>query len=133
MFEKQLFFIPNAFMKQEILISWVVPCFNEEEVLKEAVDRINNVCNSINKYRWEIILIDDGSKDKTREIIKRLIEANQRIKLIGLSRNYGHQIAVQAGINNSEGSAVIIIDADLQDPPELARKMLERYGGKAIL
>ena len=60
-------------MKQEILISWVVPCFNEEEVLIEAVDRINHVCNSMNEYRCEIILIDDGSKDKTREIIKRLI------------------------------------------------------------
>ncbi len=112
---------------KETFISWVIPCFNEEEVILETLARIGQVCNSINSYSWEIILIDDGSTDETRNIIKSKIKLDKRIQLIGLSRNYGHQIAVQAGLNNAIGSAVIIIDADLQDPPELAEKLITEW------
>ncbi|KGG12074.1 MULTISPECIES: glycosyltransferase family 2 protein [Prochlorococcus] len=108
-------------------ITWVVPCFNEQEVITQAVERIDKVCESLDKYKWEIIFIDDGSIDNTRKLIKEAFTYNSRIKLIGLSRNYGHQIAVQAGINNAIGEAVIVIDADLQDPPELAASMLAKW------
>ena len=109
------------------LVSWVVPCFNEVEVIQEAIRRILNVCESLENYEWEILVVDDGSKDMTRSLVKELIRHDHRIQLIGLSRNYGHQVAVQAGLNNSNGSAVIIIDADLQDPPELAEQFIHAW------
>tara|TARA_Y100001968_G_C19441172_1_gene762594 strand:+ start:2380 stop:3330 length:951 start_codon:yes stop_codon:yes gene_type:complete len=114
-------------MNERKLISWVVPCFNEEEVISDTIKRILDISSSINNYLFELILVDDGSQDNTRDIIKSYIIANKRIRLIGLSRNFGHQYAVQAGLNNSQGSAVIIIDADLQDPPELAKAMIQKW------
>ncbi len=108
-------------------VSWIIPCFNEEEVINETIIRVKKVCDSIVNYEWEIIIIDDGSKDKTIDIVKSLIKNIKGISFIKLSRNYGHQIAVQAGLNNVTGDAAIIIDADLQDPPELAQKMLIKW------
>jgi len=112
---------------QKKIISWVIPCFNEEEVILETISRISKVSDSIDSYSWEILFVDDGSADQTRELIKSKIQEDQRIQLIGLSRNYGHQAAVQAGLNNSLGSAVIIIDADLQDPPELVDSFIKEW------
>ena len=109
------------------LISWVIPCFNEEEVIDQCINKIKSVSSKIKEYSFELILIDDGSTDKTRSIIKQKAKNDPSIKLIGLSRNFGHQYAVQAGIDNSKGLASIIIDADLQDPPELANKMLNLW------
>ena len=109
------------------IISWIVPCFNEEEVIDETFERISRVCDSIERYKWEIIFIDDGSKDFTFKKIQSLLQKRDGLTYIGLSRNYGHQIAVQAGLNNAIGDSAIIIDADLQDPPELANELLQKW------
>ncbi len=114
-------------MNQSKLISWVVPCFNEHQVISETITRVLNVSKSLKNYSWEVIFVDDGSSDNTKDIIKAFAQDNEAIKLISLSRNFGHQNAVQAGLDASRGSAVIIIDADLQDPPELASSMLEYW------
>tara|TARA_Y100001968_G_scaffold333938_1_gene401425 strand:- start:3890 stop:4840 length:951 start_codon:yes stop_codon:yes gene_type:complete len=114
-------------MTKKKLISWVIPCFNEEEVINKTIKRISDISTSINEYLFELILVDDGSQDNTRNIIKSHILLNPSVRLIGLSRNFGHQYAVQAGLNNSHGSAVIIIDADLQDPPEIAINMIQKW------
>ena len=113
--------------QDEKIITWIIPCFNEEEVIDETFERIVKVCKSIEKYKWEIIFIDDGSTDFTSKKIKALIQKRKGLTYIGLSRNYGHQIAVQAGLSNFVGDAAIIIDADLQDPPELAIDLLDRW------
>ena len=109
------------------IISWIVPCFNEEEVIDETFERISRVCNSIERYKWEIIFIDDGSKDCTFKKIQSLLKKRDGLTCIRLSRNYGHQIAIQAGLNTAIGDSAIIIDADLQDPPELANELLEKW------
>ena len=116
-------------MNQKSLISWVIPCFNEQEVISQTINQISYVASTVKGYKWEFIFIDDGSTDNTRQIIKSYIIKDKRIRLIGFSRNFGHQYAVQAGVNNSKGSAVIIIDADLQDPPEIAKEMIVNWEG----
>ena len=115
-------------LKENSKISWVIPCFNEAAVIKISIERIKKVISKINpKYEHEIIFIDDGSTDETRKIIKKIAEIDPVIKLLGLSRNFGHQVALQAGLNFAFGSAVIIIDADLQDPPEIAFEMINLW------
>ena len=114
-------------MKNEKTISWIVPCFNEEQVILETLKRIRKVSIKISKFNWELILIDDGSKDNTKKIIKETKNYPLKIILLSFSRNFGHQPAVQAGLDNCSGSASIIIDADLQDPPEIAERMIEKW------
>ncbi len=108
-------------------ISWVVPCFNEEKVITETLNRLEKVSKKIDKFNWELILIDDGSRDNTKKIIKNIKNYPLKIILISFSRNFGHQPAVQAGLDNCSGSAAIIIDADLQDPPEIAERMINEW------
>tara|TARA_B100000700_G_C15033384_1_gene851623 strand:+ start:247 stop:1200 length:954 start_codon:yes stop_codon:yes gene_type:complete len=115
------------FVPDKKLISFVIPCFNEEDVIQYALQRITNVINTLDKYNWEVIFIDDGSIDRTRAVIQSYIQINEKFKLIGFSRNFGHQCAVQAGLDYANGDAIIIIDADLQDPPELASEMLVKW------
>ena len=118
----------NPNLIENSIISWVIPCFNEADVIEISINRIKKVISRINsKYDHEIIFIDDGSTDETRKIIKRIAEIDPSIKLLGLSRNFGHQVALQAGLNFALGSAVIIIDADLQDPPEMACEMINLW------
>ena len=108
------------------LFSIVIPVMNEQEVLPMAIERINEVIKQINqKYITEIIFIDDGSNDATLSILKESVKSYPYIKIIALSRNFGHQIAITAGIQHANGEFIGIIDADLQDPPELFIKMLE--------
>ena len=114
-------------MNNKKTISWVVPCFNEEKVIKETLNRIRKVSKKINKFNWEVILINDGSKDNTKKIIKEIKNYPLKIILLSFSRNFGHQPAVQAGLDNCSGAASIIIDADLQDPPEIAEIMIEKW------
>ena len=114
-------------MEKMKTISWVVPCFNEEEVILETLTRIREVSKKINKYNLELILIDDGSTDNTKKIILEIKKYPLKIILLSLSRNFGHQPAVQAGLDNCSGSACIIIDADLQDPPEIALRMIKKW------
>jgi polyisoprenyl-phosphate glycosyltransferase len=103
-------------------LSIVVPCYNESEVLPSFYERTSIVLESCN-IDYEIIFINDGSDDQTLEIISTLRQNNQRVKLIDLSRNFGKEIAMTAGIDFACGDAVIVIDADLQHPPELIPEM----------
>lgn len=114
-------------MEKKKMISWVVPCFNEEKVILETLKRIRIVSEKLNKFEWELILINDGSTDNTKTLIKAIKEYPFKIMLLNFSRNFGHQPALQAGIDNCSGSAAIIIDADLQDPPEVAERMIEKW------
>jgi polyisoprenyl-phosphate glycosyltransferase len=109
------------------LLSLVVPCFNEEEVISETFKRLNSFCKELRGLDVEIIFIDDGSKDKTRELLKKYAAEDGRIKVICFTRNFGHQIAVTAGIDAAVGDAVVLIDADLQDPPEVIHQMIDKW------
>ncbi|WP_300370060.1 glycosyltransferase family 2 protein [Brachyspira sp.] len=108
-------------------ISVIIPCYNEEEVLNTFYERINNVSQKLLDYECEFIFVNDGSKDKTEEIIKKLNDKDKRVKLFSFSRNFGHQAAVSCGIHNASGDIAVIIDADLQDPPEIIQDMVKEY------
>ncbi|MCB9033550.1 MAG: glycosyltransferase family 2 protein [Chitinophagales bacterium] len=99
-------------------ISVVIPVFNEAENLSKLSVELNRVLQSMNKS-YELIFVNDGSKDKSLSIIKSLAVENKAVKYVDLSKNFGHQIAVFAGLNKASGNAIVIIDADLQDPPKL--------------
>lgn len=105
-------------------ISVVIPMYNEEEVVKTSYLRIEKVLEELKQYEYEIIFIDDGSKDKTLELLQEIAKENEKVKILSFSRNFGHQVAVTAGIQYVTGDAVIIMDADLQDPPELIPEMI---------
>ncbi len=108
------------------LYSVVVPLYNEEEVIEECVKRLVAVCEKLDGD-YEIIFVNDGSKDKTVELTLKACEKNQKIKLISFSRNFGHQIAITAGMDHAKGDAVVVMDADLQDPPEVIEKLVSKY------
>lgn len=105
-------------------ISVVIPMYNEEEVVKTSYLRLENVLEELKQYEYEIIFIDDGSKDKTLTLLQEIAKENEKVKVLSFSRNFGHQAAVTAGIQYVTGDAVVIMDADLQDPPELLPEMI---------
>lgn len=108
-------------------ISVIIPCYNEEKVIKILYKRLDNVSKIIKDYQCEFVFINDGSIDKTEEIIEELSKNDKRIKLYSFSRNFGHQAAVSCGLLNSNGDIAVVIDADLQDPPEVIPDMIEKY------
>lgn len=108
-------------------ISIVIPMYNEEEVAMTSYLRIKKVIEELKKYDYEMIVIDDGSKDKTVEILEKMAQENEKVKVISFTRNFGHQAAVAAGLHYVTGEAIVIIDADLQDPPELLPEMIELW------
>ena len=105
-------------------ISMVVPMYNEEEVALICYKKISKVLNELKDYEKEIIIVNDGSKDATLDIIEELAQKDKNLKIISFSRNFGHQAAVTAGLKETTGDAVVIIDADMQDPPELIKDMI---------
>lgn len=107
------------------LISIIVPCYNEEATIEYFYNEFLRVMNQVQKYNFEIIFIDDGSRDKTLEILKNLTRKNQIIKYISFSRNFGKEAAMYAGLKKSKGNYIAIMDADLQDPPSLLPKMIK--------
>lgn len=109
------------------LLSVVIPCFNEEEVIGETIKRLKAFCDSVDSLRIELLFVDDGSRDRTRELLRGYAQEDSRIKIIGFARNFGHQIAVTAGIDAASGDAVVLIDADLQDPPEVIHEMVAKW------
>jgi dolichol-phosphate mannosyltransferase len=109
------------------LLSIVTPCYNEEEVIDETIRRLKTFCSELVNFNVELIFVDDGSRDRTRELLKCFATSDSRIKLIGFARNFGHQIAVTAGIDAANGDAVVLIDADLQDPPEIIHQMIAKW------
>lgn len=108
------------------LISVVIPMYYEEKVAEECCKRLKNVMDSCG-YPYELIFVNDGSRDGTQVILEQLAGRDNRVKVIAFSRNFGHQAAVTAGIDKAGGSAIVIIDADLQDPPELIIEMLRLW------
>ncbi len=107
-------------------LSVVAPCFNEEGVLHELYRRVHEVLDSSGES-WELVLVNDGSRDRTPEIMRELHAQDSHVKVIDFARNFGHQIAVTAGMDYARGDAVVLIDADLQDPPELILEMLAKW------
>ena len=110
-----------------MLLSIVVPCFNEDAVLGEFNRSIIAVLEQLAEITFEIIYTDDGSDDQTPAILRQLQASDPRVRVVSLSRNFGHQLAVTAGLEHASGDAVVIIDADLQDPPEVIPEMIERW------
>ena len=110
----------------KITYSIIAPIFNEMENLPELYRRVKEVMDSTNEP-WELILVDDGSTDGSTEIIRALAKEDKRIRPIIFARNFGHQIAITAGWDYARGEAVVIIDADLQDPPELILEMAKKW------
>ena len=109
-------------------VSVIVPMYYEEEVAEECYKRLKKVLEGLSeKYLYEIIFINDGSKDKTLNILENIAQDNKNVKVISFSRNFGHQCAVTAGLKYITGDAIVIIDADLQDPPELIPEMLKLW------
>ena len=109
------------------LLSVIVPCYNEEPVIRETHRRLSGVLSGIEGADYEILYVDDGCRDRTPLILRELSEEDARVRVIRLSRNFGHQIAVTAGLEHARGDAVVIIDADLQDPPEVIPEMVEAW------
>ena len=108
-------------------ISVVVPMYYEEEVANECYSRIKKVLNKLDKYNHEIIFVNDGSKDKTLKIIEEISNKDKTVKVISFSRNFGHQAAVTAGLKYVTGDCCLIIDSDMQDPPELLVDMISLW------
>lgn len=108
------------------LISVVVPLYNEEEVIGESYRRLTAVLGAMEED-YELILVNDGSRDNTFALAKQLQLADPHVVLVDFARNFGHQMAVTAGVEQAKGDAVVIIDADLQDPPELIPQMVEMW------
>lgn len=109
------------------LLSVVVPCYNEEEVLGQTLKELNEFAIGLTKYRFEFIFVDDGSKDRTLKILQDAAQGNLSYRILSFARNFGHQIAVTAGIDAASGEAVALIDADLQDPPEVLSEMIKHW------
>lgn len=108
-------------------ISVVVPCYNEQEVLSFTIERLTAIASQNAAYQFELIFVDDGSADNTLKLLRDAAKAHEIIRIIAFSRNFGHQIAVTAGIDAATGDAVVLIDADLQDPPEVIPEMIELW------
>ncbi|MCI8636534.1 MAG: glycosyltransferase family 2 protein [Clostridia bacterium] len=108
-------------------ISVVIPVYNENEVIKSSYNIIKKVLEKLTQYDYEIIFVNDGSTDGTLDFLQEISKENEKVKIISFSRNFGHQAAVTAGIQYVTGDAIVIIDADLQDPPELLPEMIELW------
>ena len=108
------------------LLSVIVPCANEQEVLRETHRRLTSVLGKIG-MRFEIVYVDDGSADSTIDLLRELQSSNCQVRVIRLSRNFGHQVAITAGMEHAAGDAIVVIDADLQDPPEVIAEFIERW------
>ncbi len=108
------------------LISIIAPVYNEEPVLQQLYDRISAVMATTD-HPWELILVDDGSRDSSAEIMANLHAHDERVRGISFSRNFGFQIAVTAGLDHARGDAIVLTDADLQDPPEVIPEMITKW------
>ncbi len=108
-------------------ISVVIPMYYEEEVVKECYVRTKVVLNGLSNYEHEIIFVNDGSKDKTLELLEEIANEDKNVKVISFSRNFGHQAAVTAGLKYTTGDCILIIDSDMQDPPELLVDMIQLW------
>ena len=108
-------------------VSILVPCFNEAQSLELLYKEIVRVITSLKNYKWEILFVNDGSRDNTMEVIKGLREKDGRVSYVDLSRNFGKENAMLAGFDYAKGDAVIIMDADLQHPPAVIPRMIQKW------
>lgn len=115
---------PSPTARVPTLLSVVAPVFNEQELIEAFVAR---ACAAVADYSFELVLVNDGSADKTPELLDRIAAADPRVRVVHLSRNFGHQAALTAGLEHAHGDVVAMIDADLQDPPELIPRMIEQW------
>ncbi|MFC1681561.1 glycosyltransferase family 2 protein [Pseudomonadota bacterium] len=113
-------------MSPKPLVTYVVPCFNEERCIGEFYRRVCEVAEQHTGHLFEFLFVNDGSQDETQALLDGLAKEDRRVKVVHLARNRGHQLAVTAGLDYASGDVVVIIDADLQDPPELLSKMLAK-------
>ncbi len=116
--------MPDSSPRSPTLLSVVAPVFNEEELVERFVRR---ACAAVADYTFELVLVNDGSTDATPELLDRMAAEDPRVRVIHLSRNFGHQAALTAGLEHAVGDVVAMIDADLQDPPELIPTMVARW------
>jgi glycosyltransferase involved in cell wall biosynthesis len=115
---------PEHGERELALLSVVAPIYNEEATIDEFYAR---TCAALDGLQFELVLVDDGSKDGSAAALGRLADNDPRVRVVCLSRNFGHQTALTAGLDHARGDAVVMLDADLQDPPELVLTMLERW------
>ena len=108
-------------------ISIIIPAYNEQDSLPFLFERLNNLTNQLKDYEFEILFVNDGSKDKTLEIIKEQRKVDNKISYVSFSRNFGKEIALMAGLDYATGDAIIFMDADLQDPPELIVELVKYW------
>ena len=108
-------------------ISILIPAYNEAPVLEQLMTRLGNLASNMKDYEFEFLFVNDGSKDKTLEIIKGFAEIDPRVSYVNLSRNFGKEIGMIAGLDHVTGDATVVIDADLQDPPELIPEMIKLW------
>ncbi len=108
-------------------ISVIVPCYNEQETVNRFYEEIKKVTDEILDYSFEFIYVNDGSKDQTASLVKELHAKDERVCLVDFSRNFGKEAAMLAGMEQAQGDAIVIMDVDLQDPPELLPKMIKLY------
>ncbi|UUZ94112.1 glycosyltransferase family 2 protein [Paenibacillus sp. P25] len=113
-------------MKEPVRFSIIVPVYNEEAVIHETYRRLKEVMHRTGET-YEPLFVNDGSRDRTADLIRGYSEWDECVKLISFSRNFGHQIAITAGLDYAAGQAVVVIDADLQDPPELIPEMIAKW------
>ena len=110
-----------------MLLSVIVPCFNEQAVLRSTQERLMNVLRELPHLSFEIIYVDDGSRDQTAATLAELQDLNPEVRVLRLSRNFGQQVAMSAGLEHASGDAVVLIDSDLQDPPEVIPEMVQLW------
>lgn len=111
---------------QRPALSLIIPVYNEEAILVELDRRLKGFLREMDET-WEVVFVDDGSQDRTAAMLNELAEAEPRYKVISFSRNFGHQVAITAGMDRAEGDAVVIMDADLQDPPQVVAEMIQKW------
>lgn len=111
-------------MRELTLLSVVAPLYDEQQTVEEFHRR---VCSALEDVPFELVLVDDGSSDRTSELLEEIAAGDARVRVITLSRNFGHQAALTAGLDHARGDAAVMLDADLQDPPELIPRMLDHW------
>lgn len=119
----------NVLKKHSMLqpvLSVVLPIYNEEDVIPEMYRRMTSVLEGIGEP-YELVLVNDGSRDRSRELLNELHVHDPRVRVINFARNFGHQVAITAGMDYAQGDAVVVIDADLQDPPEVIAEMMDKW------
>ena len=112
--------------REQALLSLVLPVYDEEDVLPRLYQRLLEAAPAWG-VAWEAIFVDDGSRDGSLELLRRLSREDPRVRVVALARNFGHQAALSAGLQHARGDAVVVLDADLQDPPEVVGELLERW------